>query len=94
VGLTTTLETELKANVTGLTVVDKENAKKTDYAKTVVVDLAGTYATEANQLAQYLGGQVATLPTGEVAPDAKLKAGILIIIGKNYSPATPSATTK
>ena len=94
-GLTTALETELKSTVTGISVVDKSNAKKIDYERTVVVDLAGTHATEAKQLADYLNGDVGSLPSGEVVPDASLKAGILIIIGKNFTvkpTATPAAS--
>lgn len=94
-GLTSALEKELKDTVSGVTVVDKANAKRTDYAKTIVVDLVGTRATEAKQLAGYLGGEVGQLPAGEVKPADATKAELLIIVGKNYTavktiPATAS----
>jgi len=77
-GLTKTVETDLKAKLTNVEVVLKENAKKNDYTKTLVIDLSGNKKEETLQLAKVLDGEVATLPKDETKPDAD----ILVIIGK------------
>lgn len=56
----------------------KENAKKSSYTKTLVVDLTGNQKEAALQMAKVLEGEVAGLPDGETKPDADL----LVIIGK------------
>lgn len=77
-GLTGTYEKELLAeDVESYEVVAKENAVKTDYVATVVVDLSGTQSVRAAQLAEKLSVSVAALPEGETAPDAD----ILVILG-------------
>ena len=77
-GLTKSVETDLKAKLPNIEVVLKENAKKNDYTKTLVIDLSGNKKEEAIQLANVLGGQVQDLPKDETKPDAD----ILVIIGK------------
>jgi len=77
-GLTKTMEADLKSKLTNVEVVLKENAKKSDYTKTLVIDLSGNKKAEAEQLANVLGGQVTSLPKDETRPDAD----ILVIIGK------------
>ncbi len=77
-GLTKSVETDLKGKLTNVEVVLKENAKKNDYTKTLVIDLNGNKKDEAIQLAKVLGGEVASLPNNETKPDADL----LVIIGK------------
>ncbi len=89
-GLTAKVETDLLANVKGFSIVARENAKAQSYSKTLVVDVSGKRATEAKQLAEFLAGDVGPLPAGEVKPTG---AEILIIVGKNYAAATPSAST-
>lgn len=74
VGLTTKVEQQLKTALPQATVVEKANAKKTTYTKTVVVDLTGKNPTGAKQLAQAIGGEVGQLPTGEVASTGVLGA--------------------
>lgn len=78
-GLTKTVETDLKAKLTNVEVVLKENAKKQDYAKTVVVDLTGSQKAMAQELASILGGEISSLPEGESKP----KADLLIILGSD-----------
>lgn len=77
-GLTKSVEADLKAKLPNVEVVLKENAKKNDYAKTLVIDLSGSNKDAAEQLAKILGGEVTTLPKDETKPDAD----ILVIIGK------------
>lgn len=80
IGLTKSVETDLKAKLTNVEVVLKENAKKNDYEKTVIVVLSQGRELEAKQIAEVLGAQVSSLPEGEVKP----KAEILIILGSDY----------
>ncbi len=54
------------------------NAFRKDYTETLVIDLSGTHAKEAGDLANLLSGKVVPLPQGETAPDAD----ILIISGQ------------
>lgn len=77
-GLTKSVEADLKAKLPNVEVVLKENAKKNDYTKTLVIDLSGNKKGAAEQLAKILGGEVTTLPKDETKPDAD----ILVIIGK------------
>ncbi len=79
VGLTKRYETELKGKITNAAVVDHDNAKRQDYAKTLLVDVTGTMSTEAAQVAQVLGISVANLPAGEATP----AADFLIIVGED-----------
>jgi hypothetical protein len=80
VGLTTKAEKQLKGKISNLDVVVKENAKKKDYEKTIVVVLSQARTQEAKTMAELLGGAVAELPQGEVKPEAE----ILIILGSDY----------
>ncbi|MBU2028487.1 LytR C-terminal domain-containing protein [Patescibacteria group bacterium] len=54
------------------------NAQKSDYKKTVVVDLSGKNTVAAKIIAQKVGGEVGVLPEGE----EKGTADILVIAGK------------
>lgn len=79
-GLTGAYEKDLLAeDAESYEVVVKENAVKTDYVATVVVDLSGTQSVRAAQLAGKLGVSVEALPDGETAPDAD----ILVILGSD-----------
>lgn len=73
-GLTKTFEIELKAKVRGAVVVDRDNAKKQDYEKSIIVDLTGTKTVQASAL----GIEVGELPEGETKPSG---ADFLIILG-------------
>ena len=87
VGLTEKLQKEFEANITGLTVTTKENAKNKDYDKTLIIDLSGNRPNEVKQLANLLNGEVSKLPSGEQKPETvnNQTAEILIIIGDNYN---------
>ncbi|OQA03020.1 MAG: hypothetical protein BWY68_00857 [bacterium ADurb.Bin400] len=73
----TAAENLLKEKVTNLEFTTKTNAKGV-YQKTLVVDVNGDKKTEADQLAELLGGEVGPLPATEDKPDADF----LIIVGK------------
>jgi len=77
-GLTNTAETKIKDKLPNVEITLKENAKKNDYSKTVVVDLKGNMGDQAKSIADALGGEVGTLPDGENKPEAD----ILVIVAK------------
>jgi len=79
VGLTATVEQQLKSKLPEVTVVTRNNAEKDTYVGTIVVDLAGNQASSASLLAKTLGGKVGKLPTGETKPQ---NADLLVILGK------------
>ena len=74
VGLTTKVETQLKQSMPIVRVVQKANASKATYQKTLVVDVSGKNAEGAKQLATILGGEVGKMPSGESAPQNVLGA--------------------
>lgn len=82
-GMTAELEKELTGKVTNIAIAAKDNAKKTDYEKTLVIDLSGKKPELAKQLATLLNAQVVKLPAGEVAPK---DADLLTIIGADFKP--------
>lgn len=75
-GLAATYEPTLLSKVPGARVVARGNAKG-DYAKSLLVDVAGTHKAEVSALAQTLGLSVASMPAGESTPSADF----LIILG-------------
>lgn len=79
VGLTYTVERELKDKIQGIEVIDKDNAKKDDYTKTIVIDVSNKNKDIAEKLAKELSGSIGQLPEGEVKPE---NADILVILGK------------
>lgn len=80
VGLTSTVAKQLKEKIPNLDVVAKENAKKKDYQKTIVVVLSQGRTQEAKVIAEFLGASISGLPEGEGKPEAE----ILIILGSDY----------
>lgn len=85
-GLTSVIEKELQEKKVNVIVTTKENASKSDYTKTIVVDItasnaagAGKHKAFAIELAKLLGGEVGLIPSGEAAPK---DAEILVILGK------------
>jgi len=80
VGLTKTYEETLKKAIPDAVVVDRDNAKKNDYAKTILIDISGTKGKEADQISKLLGIPVEKLPAGEEKP---VNADFLIIIGSD-----------
>ncbi len=81
IGLTTKAESILKSKVSNAVVVDRDNAKKRTYEKTVVVDIKGSNNNGANTLAKAIGGTVSSLPAGEATP---LNADFVIILGTDF----------
>lgn len=78
VGLTKKYETELIGNVQGAVVVDRDNAKKNDYAQSFLIDLSGANSVQASGFAATLGLELSDLPEGETKPTG---ADFLIILG-------------
>ncbi len=78
-GLTKGVEEKLEEVMPGVEIKIKANAAKTDYEKTIVVDLAGDKETAAEELADKLGAEVGSLPEGE-----REREGIdfLVIVGQ------------
>lgn len=71
-------ESLIKQVVQGVTIAGKTNAKKTDYTKTLVIDLSGKKAVAATKIANALKGTVVkAIPEGEDKPNAD----ILVIVG-------------
>lgn len=54
------------------------DAKKKDYAETIIVDVSGTYAKEALSVAELLHGVVGLVPDGEIVPDG---VDIFVVVG-------------
>ncbi len=79
-GLTKTYETKMKGKTNGFTIIDRDNAKKSDYDKTVLVVLQSSLEKKATELAMALGVAVVSLPQGEQAPK---DADVLIIVGSD-----------
>ncbi len=80
VGVTNPVEATLRAAVSNAAVVTKEKAAKSDYAKTIVIDLSGANGAAALSVASAVGGEVGSLPEGEKAP---ADADILVIVGND-----------
>lgn len=83
-GLTKSAEKKLKEHPEigpNIEVVAKENAKKNDYTKTVVVDLLGNQKVLAENIAKILGGTMSSLPEGESSPS---NTDLVVIIGKEW----------
>ncbi len=77
VGITKRYEAVLKEKVPNAEVIDRDNAKKTNYDKTIVIDSTGKRASEAKAIAEALGITVSSLPAGE----ATASGDFVIIIG-------------
>lgn len=69
------------------------DASRQTYTQTMVIDLAGSHAEQAREVARLVDGVVGQLPQDEVAP---AEGGILVIVGKAptepQTSATPSPT--
>ena len=80
VGVTKKLEEELQVKVQNVLITEKDNAKRADYEKTLVIPLVSTLNTTViQQLANELSATVSSLPVDEPKP----AADILIIAGKD-----------
>ncbi|MFA7662855.1 MAG: LytR C-terminal domain-containing protein [Patescibacteria group bacterium] len=78
VGLANETETLVKNNYPEYQTLAIKNAIKSDYTKTLVIDLKGDKNQVASDLAQFIGGEVGQLPDGEEFSEAD----IMIIVGK------------
>jgi len=78
-GLTRSFEAVLTEKEQDLRVTGRENAARSDYEKTILVDVAGDKADLAGQFALKLGIETGILPEGESAP----QADFLIILGSD-----------
>lgn len=64
--------------LTNLTIANKINATKNDYAQNLVIDISGSNKDKATEIAKAIGGTVTNLPAGENRPNTD----ILIIAAK------------
>jgi len=79
-GVTTRLEQELKTKMQNISITEKDNAKRMDYEKTVVIPLSQSLSSAVvQQLADMLSASVSALPIDEPKPASDL----LIIAGKD-----------
>lgn len=81
-GLTNTMESDLIRVVPEAVIVSKANATNLDYEKSLLVNLGAT-SDQAEQMADDLGIELATLPEGERRPE---DADFLIIVGSDRAP--------
>jgi hypothetical protein len=72
------MEEKIKTTFTNAEVKIVENAATNDYAKTLVIDLTEKKA-DISKIAEAIGGEVTTLPEGEVKPEG---VSFLVIVGK------------
>lgn len=79
-GLASKIETEIKKSFPKANIIDKDNALKENYEKTIVVILNESAKDAASNLAKTLNSSIAVLPPGESKPNG---ADILVIIGKD-----------
>lgn len=80
IGITNTFDDEIKGMYKNIDVVLKETAVKSDYPKSIVVDLTERNTPFATELASKINGEVGSLPDGEARPE---NTDILIILGNN-----------
>lgn len=81
VGITSSVEKEIKSKMSNVEVIDRDNAAKKTYTQTLIVDLTGKRRDLAQQIAAAIKGVVADLPTDEKKPEG---AEILVIVGSDY----------
>lgn len=81
IGLTAKIEPQIKGSFPQINIVNKDNAVKNNYDKTIVVLLNDSFKDTATGLVNILkGSSVGDLPTGETKPK---DTDILIILGKD-----------
>jgi len=71
---------DLQINYPKIKIVQKSNAAKHTYSKTLLVDLAGNKKEAATDLAENIQAEISTLPYDEQTPT---NADILIILGQD-----------
>ena len=81
VGITKNVENLLVSKIAGLKVLEKDNAGRSTYTQTLVIDLSGKQKETAQKIAKELNGVTSALPAEETKP---AKGDVLIIVGKNF----------
>lgn len=76
-GITASVEAQMKEKYPNVTVVSKSPAVRTDYQRTMVIDMKGSHSQLAKEIASYLKASVSSLPRNEATPSADM----LIIVG-------------
>ncbi|MEK7543907.1 MAG: hypothetical protein AAB557_03500 [Patescibacteria group bacterium] len=79
VGLTKKFESKLLIAVPEAVIADRDNARKRDYATSMLVDMTGKKAKEARDIGTKLGINVASFPQGE----ATVSADFVILLGED-----------
>lgn len=80
VGLTHKIEERIRQEIPDVNVVDKDNSKRKDYDKTMVIYLEDKSFSYAERLAKILNGKVEkSLPADETTPS---EGDIIVIIGQ------------
>ena len=77
-GLTRNYENELKQKITNFEIIERNNAKKTDYDKTLLIDIGNDQTEKAQNLSTLLGISLNSLPIGETTSTS---ADFAIIVG-------------
>ncbi len=77
-GKTSAIEQKITSTYSSATISTKQNAAKTDYQSSIIVDLAGSQDELVHSLSTTLGIPVGPLPQGENRPSS---ADVLIILG-------------
>lgn len=78
-GLTKRYEPVIKAKTPNIVVSDRDNAARSDYSTSILIDVSGTKERVAQTLAAALGLTVGMLPEGEKTP----VSDFLIILGQD-----------
>lgn len=86
VGLTKKYDGVVSENVPNIDITDRDNAKKSDYDKSILVDLAGDKKVLSQTIADKLKLTLSGLPKGEMKPE---NADFLVILGKDFATPTP-----
>lgn len=79
-GLTRNVEKHLKEKLPEIEIVVRENAKKDNYTKTLIIPISEKSKDILDQFIKTLGGEQGKLPDGESKPDVD----IAIILGTDY----------
>ncbi len=80
VGLTTKVETDLKKSIPNLNVINKENASRSDYSKSLIWILNDSAKDLGNTLSKTLKADIVSEASGEAKPK---DGDIVIILGKD-----------
>lgn len=79
-GLASAAEERLIGKIPEARIITKANTAKSDYKKTIVVDMTGIHQDMAGLVASVLEGETGILPSGESTPSAQ----IAVILGEDF----------